>query len=622
MDEARKELHLAVKEAYDAGLCVVPPREDGSKAPEGYWGEFIQTRASIEILRSAYRNGRHGIGLITGKVSNNLECCEFETEEAYRSFKVAAALAGLDELVERIEAGYLERAPRGGRHWLWYSEFSGSGRKLAMVATGDPADPYETSIETRFEGQFIIVAPSHGPIHPTGKPYVRVNGSFSSIYHISDADRQALFRVAETFDQCPKSDDGFAMFAPDDASDGAGDRPGDDFNRRARWHEDVLLPAGWKLVGTMPDREGRPQEYWRRPNKDQGNSATLHPLSGPGGHGIFVPYSTHTPFPVVQRGYNKFRTYAFLHHEGPGRFRTATITVVALGYGKPKAPPAPTVAFGQILRANLLGSIVVPDVETLSVLGRDGLIMMNGSNLLYGFPKAGKTELAVSLVREWVNQGRRICYFTEEPLWFWKARLERLGLEWAYWEPLLLCESMGWGVAKILAEFTADDITVVDTLRSTAGYRENKVDEDVGRVVEPLILAARERGATLIAGYHARKMPGEDGIDISGHHSLFGAFDRAIQLRKVPGEENERKRRLTVMGRLLNPTEPAGFTYEMDDAGAFRVLDAKTVMGWTKTCPECRQSFEAKRSDAIYDSETCQKRARRREEQGPNVDGA
>ena len=334
MDEARVALHAAVKEAYDAGLCVIPPREDGSKAPEGYWGEFIQTRADIEILRDAYRTPRHGIGLVTGRVSNNLECCEFESETAYLSFKVAAALAGLDEVVERIEAGYLERAPRGGYHWLWFSELSGSGRKLAMVATGDPATPYETAIETRFEGQFIIVAPSHGPVHPSGKPYVRVNGGFSSIYHISDEDRQALFRVAENLDQCPRSDDGFAMFAPGVEAEGDGDRPGDDFIRRARWHEDVLLPAGWTLVGSGVDREGRPQEFWRRPGKDQGNSAVLHPLSGPGGHGLFVPYSTSTPFPVVQRGYNKFRAYAFLHHDEAGdqRFKAARVAVETLGY--------------------------------------------------------------------------------------------------------------------------------------------------------------------------------------------------------------------------------------------------------------------------------------------------
>jgi hypothetical protein len=40
----------AARRAEAAGLSVVPPREDGSKAPEGYWSEFQSRRARPDEL--------------------------------------------------------------------------------------------------------------------------------------------------------------------------------------------------------------------------------------------------------------------------------------------------------------------------------------------------------------------------------------------------------------------------------------------------------------------------------------------------------------------------------------------------------------------------------------------
>lgn len=618
-DDTRKALHLAVKEAYDAGLCVVPPREDGSKAPEGYWSEFIEQRASIEILRDAYRNGRCGMGLVCGRVSNNLECFECETEEVYQKFKAAAALAGLDEIVERIEEGYLELAPGGGRHWLWYSEHGGSGRKLAMAATDDPETPYKTIIETRAEGQYVITAPSYGPVHPSGRPYTRLQGDFATIARITEDDRQALFRVAEAFDECPKSDDGFAMFHPDVGL--GGDRPGDVFNQRGDWRHDVLLAAGCTLVGTGVDREGRPQEFWRRSGKDRGNSAVLHPCAGPGGHGLFVPFSTSMGFPATERGYNKFRTYAYLLHGGD--FSTAAKALAEQGFKarkKDEAPsPGPPPANGEDEFGGLTGSRVcaleIPDIEHLPVLGVDGFVMEGAANLLYAFPKAGKTELTASLLREWIRLGRTVAYLSEEPLFFWKLRFDDVDEAPEFWDAATFYPAMGWGIDKSLRliETITPDVLVIDTIRYTLGYQENKGDEDVARVVIPVIQSSRQRGTTLLALYHARKMPGENGTDISGHHSLYGAFDRAVQLRRIDGEENEKKRRLVVSGRLLDPLGTTKLTYVMRDDGEFQALDVASIIGFEKVCEVCNKQFKAKRSTAQFCGQTCRKRAYRRD---------
>ena len=175
MDEAREALHRAVKAAVDAGLCVVPPREDGTKAPEGYWKSFMSEPASIEILRDAYRTPRCGIGLVCGKVSGDLECLDFDSKEIYARFRSACGDAGLDELLERMESGYSESTPNGF-HLLYRSEACGGCQKLART------EDFDTLIEIKAEGGYIIVAPTFGPVNPGGS-YVLLSGSAATIGH-------------------------------------------------------------------------------------------------------------------------------------------------------------------------------------------------------------------------------------------------------------------------------------------------------------------------------------------------------------------------------------------------------------------------------------------------------
>ena len=106
------EQFAAVQEAalaaHLAGLCVVPPREDANKAPLGEWKALETTRPTEGQIRACYAGGRHGVGLITGKVSGNLELLEFDAAgEVYQDFRDLAHATGLGDVVDRIEAGYL-----------------------------------------------------------------------------------------------------------------------------------------------------------------------------------------------------------------------------------------------------------------------------------------------------------------------------------------------------------------------------------------------------------------------------------------------------------------------------------------------------------------------------------
>jgi AAA domain-containing protein/bifunctional DNA primase/polymerase-like protein len=559
---SRAAVNLAVKEAYDAGLCVVPPREDGSKAPAAWWKEYQEKRPDLDVLREYYRGERHGLGTLGGPVSGELEVFEFETADVYRNFRVQADLAGLEALVDKIESGYLERAPRGGYHWLWRTSKAGANHKLAM------GPGYETLIETRATGGYCILAPSYGPVHPTGNPYVRLAGAFDTIAFVDADDRAALFRVAVAFDKVPKKDDQ-RVWAP--AGGSKGDRPGDDFEVRGDWAGEVLEAAGWAMVSNFSA-----QQYWRRPGKDQGHSAVLHLDTD-----LFVPFSSSTPFPVTEVGYGKFSAYAWLHHGGD--FSAAAVALKRQGYGEAREERVWTPPPARGMRGSELFDHDWPPIETLPILGEPGMVMERGSNLLYAYPKTGKTEVVCELLHEWVALDKEIVYLTEEPLGFWKPRLHRFKQPRDFWDPIIFAPALGWGIVGLfdfLLEIDSFDILVVDTLRNTCGFQEGEGDKDVGRVVLPLIALAREREATLFALYHARKMPGEDGRDISGHHSLYGAFDRALQLRKISGDDNEMKRRVTVSGRLITPETPNGMTYEMTPDGRFRSLEVKRFTGW------------------------------------------
>lgn len=319
------EMRRVALAAHAAGLCVLPPREDGSKAPstdpDDRWARWQRERSTVEEILGWY-GPCLGMGIVCGKVSGNVEAFEFDDRDTYERFLEVARETGLGELVDRIRAGYEEASPSDGIHWLYRcAEISGS-KKLARhlkrpEEMRDPNDMWKVLIETRGEGGYIIVAPSNGRVHPTGKPYRLLRGSFSTTATIGLEERWALWELARTFDQMPPGHDPEAIKPPVTTPGG---RPGDDFNARADWGI-ILEPKGWSLVY---QRNGI--GYWRRPGKDRGVSATTNYQDS----GLLYVFSTSTDF-EPERAYSKFSAYALLGHSGD--FRTAARALKRQGYG-------------------------------------------------------------------------------------------------------------------------------------------------------------------------------------------------------------------------------------------------------------------------------------------------
>ena len=320
--------HQTVQEvalvAWDAGLSLVPPRQDGSKAPLGEWGKYQTDRPSRQQIEAWY-GPNIGLGLVCGKVSGNLECLEFDDPAVYGSYMVLAKARSLEGIVGRIEAGYLERSPSGGIHWLYRCPEISSNTKLARrPKRGEEMvhaeDRVKTLIETRGEGGYIIIAPSYGAIHPSGKPYVLLRGSLETVPAITTEERQALFDLARSFDQMPRLgiDEGTWRH-----SRPSGNRPGNVFNSRETW-ANVLTPHGWTLV-YQRERE----TYWRRPGKNRGISASTNYQ----GSDLLYVFSTSTIF-EPERGYSKLSAHALLNHDGD--FKAAARSLARNGYVFPE----------------------------------------------------------------------------------------------------------------------------------------------------------------------------------------------------------------------------------------------------------------------------------------------
>lgn len=342
------DVRAAAQRAIQAGLRVVPPKEDGTKRPEtervsrirlidllgeeaaasicndndhGFtWKHWSVEPPTREQLR-AWFGPKHGLGILTGSASGNVELFEFDDRVTFDDFLEAAVGAGLHELTSRIMDGYLEETPGGGVHWLYRCDELDGNEKLARYKAINPETGKEEIhplIETRGEGGYAVLAPSHGPVHLTGKPYRLLAGGVESIVTITPDERRLLFQLARTFDRLPKEE---FRGSHEPQPGGVASRPGDDFNARATW-EEILEPHGWRKIHQRGDIT-----RWRRPEKDIGVSATTNWQ----GSDLLYVFSTSTPF-EAERGYSKWRAYAILNHAGD--FKAAARELARQGYGQ------------------------------------------------------------------------------------------------------------------------------------------------------------------------------------------------------------------------------------------------------------------------------------------------
>lgn len=323
-DEVTPDLRGAARELHDAGLCPLPVRADGSKAPDvRSWTQYKVNRSTPEEHDEWFGDGRRtGIGVVTGAVSGNIELIEFEglavKEGVLDEVTELANNSGLGDLWDAVTTGWADQSPSGGIHVkvIVKGRPAAGNTKLARrLAREDEYTPEERQrvaekpnakiirvlIETRGEGGFVVIAPSHGAVHPSGKPYLRVSGGPATMAVVGPEELDALYSLCRAVDAMPHEEK--AKTAPRPKRELPSDfvRPGDDFENKVDWPD---------IIGDELDpifTRGR-TTYWRRKGKNVGISATT-------GHAadrdrLYV-FSTSTTF-EAETPYDKFAAHTHL----------------------------------------------------------------------------------------------------------------------------------------------------------------------------------------------------------------------------------------------------------------------------------------------------------------------
>jgi hypothetical protein len=242
----------------------------------------------------------------------------------------------------------------------------------------------EPKIKTLIElTTFAIVSPSSGRSHPTGRPYVRLSGGFSTIAGYSADERTALIDLARSFDAMPKPEALPPLLRTPSHRE---DRPGDDFDRRTTWYE-VLEPFGWTHVFDRGD-----VGYWRRQGKTSGVSATTNF----GGTDRLHVFSTSTQLPP-DHSYSKFSVLTFLAYGGD--FKRAAASLAKRSFrrqddarGEPRALKADHAA-SRVVHLTPASQIAVRPVRWLW----QGRLALQALSLLGGREDVGKTTLGYTL---------------------------------------------------------------------------------------------------------------------------------------------------------------------------------------------------------------------------------
>lgn len=307
------------------GIVVVPVSSDGSKKPAlSTWKEFEDRHPTQDELLAWFNNDHvQGLGVITG-TSANLLMIEFEgravEQKLHLQAKEVIESAGLGYLWELLINGYSEMTPSGGIHFLVKVEgdaIDGNTKLASKAGEGGGC-----LIETRGVGGFSICAPSGGSAHKSGKSWTMMGGSIETIPTISQDEMKELFTLLSTFDEMPKPELTKQELTKRDFNPAM---PGDDYNARMSW-EEILEPLGWKKVFKQGEKT-----LWRRPNKDEGISASTNH----GGYDTFYVFSTSTSF-EANKGYSKFAVYAHLHHRD--NYKEAAQALRFLGFGNSSSP--------------------------------------------------------------------------------------------------------------------------------------------------------------------------------------------------------------------------------------------------------------------------------------------
>lgn len=293
------------------GLNVLPARL-AEKRPIGFWKRYCDQFAT----GSFGFDEADALCVVCGATSGNLEIIDFDFGAV--AFDDFCALAAENGLFDVVRSCLQERTQSGGKHLIYRVDGPVDGnRKLARrdfgasvavgpdvreitvggkkITRGKDGRFVGTTIETRGAGGICLVSPSPG--------YSLERGAWNALPVLTREERDALFEVAQL---CDNYRDAPAQAKPSVPaarsaaySSYSGRDVADELRERGVVRES-LLADGWTLVGSDARKE-----YWRRPGKRDGVSASLDLETE-----MFYCWSTNAPPFEAERTYTPLQFVA------------------------------------------------------------------------------------------------------------------------------------------------------------------------------------------------------------------------------------------------------------------------------------------------------------------------
>lgn len=306
------------------GLSVIAT--DALKQSLVKWKDFQEKPASNEQLtRMFHHTAAHGLAIITGTVSGNLEVIDIDSKYDLGDQLLERLLCNIEASGSGLVKNLVIAQSRSGGHHLYYRcRKIDSNQPLARRPTTaeektiHPKEKIKVLIETRGQGGYILVPPSPG--------YRFLQHDFTEIPEISPEERNLILAAARSFNQYQEKQ---IERRPPKLRPAGELSPLDDYNLRG----DViglLQKHGWVVVDQTPKRT-----FFRRPGEtDKRSSGSFnHELN------YFSVFSTSTDF-IPRAGYLPYAVYAML--ECGGDYREAVKRLAKEGYGQSTQQPHKT----------------------------------------------------------------------------------------------------------------------------------------------------------------------------------------------------------------------------------------------------------------------------------------
>jgi DNA-binding transcriptional ArsR family regulator len=222
--------------------------------------------------------------------------------------------------------------------------------------------------------------------------------------------------------------------------------------------------------------------------------------------------------------------------------------------------------------SELLSSDAEHELEYVPLLGVDGLIARGTLTLLGAHPKAGKTTLLIHACREWLQQGLRVVYLSEDTRAVWRERVKRFPeLNALILNAIPRAHPEKW--ARAVRELEPD-IVIVDTLRRFMPPKDENDSASVSLALMPFVDLQQELPRTaIVLVHHTKKSLSSDGeiTDIAGSHAFTAEVDAILLL--APVREHKRQRILTPIAGRLWSFAPEPLVLELsEDASEYRVV--------------------------------------------------